>query len=1063
MKKRVKTEKKMDVVQTKPAVEKRTGRSIRKRIGAAAIIIMLLNAVFSTFRDSPMQVFQERLFDAVKLPFYDLTIGNISFSYPPYFIYNLIIIITCIILLFVLFSRRAGGSKSADAGPGGFLFYTAAAAIYCALVLFFLAGKHPYLQIFACVALLAMFAVRFIRSDIMAKIPVSPGVLEHGEALWLGAAFIAALGLYIFDFSSWKYSFIGDEYAFYDMAINILNGTRQPFIFAGDGVYGDHPLLASIYPAALMKIFGTGLFGWKISSLIIPPLTMAALYMFVKLLFKKRAAAIAAAAFIVSAAMMGFGRIAHDVVHPVLPFVLTLLCLELAMRKKSSFWSFAAGIVMGLGCYTFFTARLTVIAAALYWFFHPLRREYPLRLLVTGLMAYSATLLFVFITPGFMQKMAVHSVFGGSEVGNPAERPVYMVINYVRGFFAFLFKNNMSHFVAGPTVDWFTATGAMTGLIWAFCSFKRDWRARWLVSSYVILLVFVAGLVQYTYLPATRMNFMAPMIAIFAAVGFTRLAALLPRMGKRPFTNYVRASYTMAGLIAVSGLYYFFVYFPANFPFTPETYAVKYMQERGKDRAPYVFVTDRLLRETKLDRLYDFPDNFTMMTSGEFDAALRNGSLNGRVCVLSYDAMGELLKLGIVLKKGHTVRNFNGTGVLYEYDFRDENYLAGVRDLWLTGNTTLEISTGEINTVRPLSGETADRNSARRKREETISWQGQEEPAAGVQLKKDVLTKFGTPPGYKNLSSSVIDKYLMTKIGLPVKLSMPSDMDVSCDGSKMLICEGETKELLMFEEKGNGYKLVFRTDFYGRKKTLANLFSRGTGDREQRFMYGVIDMDMKSIYALDAATGAVREFDLAGRFIKEIIGPGFLAGARCLTLAPGGLKLGAAVPSQNMIVAFDIDGSILYNRTTTYGRAAGQFSQPSCISFDTTGRHYVMDTANSRVQVFDEDMNYLDYYPVGIISTVYGPSLVPVENGAKPYFMTLQPSYKRLLLYPLKEPYLRLLDLKDRDGFRFINPSVIRAAAGNTAFILDPKAKTVVRIVFPEGVIEQRPEKPGRR
>ena len=56
---------------------------------------------------------------------------------------------------------------------------------------------------------------------------------------------------------------------------------------------------------------------------------------------------------------------------------------------------------------------------------------------------------------------------------------------------------------------------------------------------------------------------------------------------------------------------------------------------------------------------------------------------------------------------------------------------------------------------------------------------------------------------------------------------------------------------------------------------------------------------------------------------------------------------------------FDKDGHIVKLAGTTRGSAPGQFSTPHGIAVDARGNVYVADRSNARIQVLDNDLNYV--------------------------------------------------------------------------------------------------------
>ncbi|MBZ5603765.1 MAG: peptidyl-alpha-hydroxyglycine alpha-amidating lyase family protein [Acidobacteriia bacterium] len=60
----------------------------------------------------------------------------------------------------------------------------------------------------------------------------------------------------------------------------------------------------------------------------------------------------------------------------------------------------------------------------------------------------------------------------------------------------------------------------------------------------------------------------------------------------------------------------------------------------------------------------------------------------------------------------------------------------------------------------------------------------------------------------------------------------------------------------------------------------------------------------------------------------------------------------------NRILKFNKDGKVI-KAWGKLGTGPGEFDQPHCLAFDSKGRLYVGDRNNNRVQVFDQDGNYI--------------------------------------------------------------------------------------------------------
>ena len=75
--------------------------------------------------------------------------------------------------------------------------------------------------------------------------------------------------------------------------------------------------------------------------------------------------------------------------------------------------------------------------------------------------------------------------------------------------------------------------------------------------------------------------------------------------------------------------------------------------------------------------------------------------------------------------------------------------------------------------------------------------------------------------------------------------------------------------------------------------------------------------------------------------------------------------------STGRIMKFTSDGQFV-KEWGTIGSAPGQFRTPHALELDSQGRLFVADRGNHRIQIFDQDGNYLDsYYQFGRISGLF--------------------------------------------------------------------------------------------
>ncbi len=78
-----------------------------------------------------------------------------------------------------------------------------------------------------------------------------------------------------------------------------------------------------------------------------------------------------------------------------------------------------------------------------------------------------------------------------------------------------------------------------------------------------------------------------------------------------------------------------------------------------------------------------------------------------------------------------------------------------------------------------------------------------------------------------------------------------------------------------------------------------------------------------------------------------------------------------AAGSTGRIMKFTSDGTFV-KEWGRIGSAPGEFRTPHALEFDSQGRLFVADRGNHRIQIFDQDGNYLDsYYQFGRISGLF--------------------------------------------------------------------------------------------
>jgi DNA-binding beta-propeller fold protein YncE len=1002
-----------------------------------AIAMLLLSAVMAA-NYSFLQSLQTIVFRALKLPFEDLYLHGVKLGFPPFFIFNFTAACLAAIVVIALFMKKAGAIKDIKAVIKTSVLIAAVFCIHMFIMALFMSGSLHVLQAALFAAEMAMLGWYALGRDRRAGVKNTPGVLAPGEFSALAGFAALLLALLVFDYRSWKYSFIGDEWSFYNFARALLKGGRPLDFFGGAGVYDFNPVMSSIWQAFVMFFTGGGLFGWKLSTALIVPLAVIPFYMWNKLVFNRTAAVIATSAFALSAAMLAFSHIGYNNIQTVFFYAMALLTLELAIRKNSSFWSFAAALVLGLGCYNYYLSRLLIIPAFLYWLCHPKRKGYSGVNIFITLAVYALCVSFLPLGPNFLENMTNRSAIGTSEIADPSARPWYMAMNFIEAFLFFLTKAKDSHFVMGGLTDMLTAAGVLAGFAWMFLSLRKDWRARFLLPSYAILVFFTGGLVQYHYPANTRMQFMLPMLATIAGIGLSRAAALSVYF-KNPARAHRAAVLSCAAAIAALNFYNFYIFTPAHFQYSMQTYVIKYLQQnRGRD---VLLVTGDISMLSESLEWYGFTKNARRVAPGDFEALLKAGAANGKSVVFDFTAIARYPKIADFCKPGYVQSDlWTHKPLFYVYDFsKDSKYYYAFIELWTTGKTDyrVERAAGAAAVTAGPAAATAASSVP-----------------AGLNISPAIKSVFKNELNYSEVRQSAIRQFSMAGLGLGVTLKAPSDLAVSKDGITLYVADAGARQILKFKRTGADRFALDRRIDAGHRGVLDFLRPRvkdgTTGD-----LYIALNPDFNCMYLLDSTDGKIFEYSLNGDLVKEFAGGRLLKQASSISVSEGGLLIACANPEENMFIILNIDGEMETSYRTTSGTGMGQLNMPCRVVFDAGNNYYVADASNGRVDYFTSGNTYKTNYKIGMLAGTQRPGIAVFNAGVKkPYFAVTQPRMKKLFFFLANKSVLRYIYLGGVKGFEFNNPANMAADADGNLYILDTKAGVIVRLTIPKNAMD---------
>jgi len=350
---------------------------------------------------------------------------------------------------------------------------------------------------------------------------------------WEAAALLlmVALGLLVVghDMTHWRWGGTPDETDFFGVAKSIVDGTsRRPLLSEG-GVFTFQPVLSSYYQALFMMVFGVNTFAWKLSSAAALAGSLPFLYLFARELWNRRTAFIAAAFFGSAQLAVGFSHFGYNNVQ-VYPIVAGALgVLAWARTRRSLVGYYLAGVVAGLGFYTYYTSRAVaplLILMLWSWDGFPLARKARAQslALVLGL---GLTILPVFSDLGTMlhnmRQLAVSDEQASTLAATVSRVLEHWLLSIMHGFW----YPGPHHFQANPIVDPISSTLAAIGFWLCIVGWRHRAAGRFLAPAYLLSAFLVGATSQHFRPPLTRLLFLSPLTAVLAAAGADQLLRAL--------------------------------------------------------------------------------------------------------------------------------------------------------------------------------------------------------------------------------------------------------------------------------------------------------------------------------------------------------------------------------------------------------------------------------------------------------------------------------------------------------------------------------------------------------
>jgi len=369
------------------------------------------------------------------------------------------------------------------------------------------------------------------------------------ERVLLPLIALLAFALAAYGLMSWRWSLVGDEYNFFNLARDILDGRSPLHILSGAGVDRRHPLLSSYWQALSMQLFGVNSYGWRVASPLLVGLSVLPLYYFVRESSSRAIAFIAIAAFAGSHYLMTHAKIGYNSVQAVFPLCLSLGLFALARRRGGIVGFFLLGMAVGAGFYTYAISRLAMFPiAVLFLFYYPPHRKRSWYLYAVTLLGFLILIYPVALDRQAWEGQASKSILQSEVADTVSGRIVQARNNILYGFISFMANTHNSHFTFGAHLDPISGILFLLGLgvVLQHLLTSRIHLAWFL--GYAALLITITGLQPYAYPSNTWLWLNVPIYTLFIGVGGYALAQVMAGLAGRPGATHV-VSFVLVALI----------------------------------------------------------------------------------------------------------------------------------------------------------------------------------------------------------------------------------------------------------------------------------------------------------------------------------------------------------------------------------------------------------------------------------------------------------------------------------------------------------------------------------
>ncbi|MCW1970519.1 MAG: glycosyltransferase family 39 protein [Anaerolineae bacterium] len=401
-------------------------------------------------------------------------------------------------------------------------------------------------------------------------LPISPAIY--------GTIIVFAFAAMAQDLRSWRYAYIGDEYALYESAFLLVKTfweipSKLPSLLnIGVGSYGMIPIGANYLQAITVLLYGTDVYAWRIAEVVFHLFDTLPIFVIASTLAGRRAGWIAVACH--SFSHLFFSLTKPGYAAGIDAWLYGAALLIFAVQRRNLLGIFLAGFMPAFGVYfSPLTIVLAPITGVLFLFYYLLVQDNRpvsggftawLRCLWGNKLLVAAFALGILIAsiPVAAQttwiEQTIRPTVAQSEVKNVHPFWGQILPNWIYTLSGFLGFAKNSHYITGALVDPLSSIFMALGILLCLRQALRFNMATWLGLAYLMNCFLIGGIVSYSFPSLTRSVNLVPMFAILTALGIESVLRVLDHFVRAKWISALAFATILASIFALN-LYNFHV------------------------------------------------------------------------------------------------------------------------------------------------------------------------------------------------------------------------------------------------------------------------------------------------------------------------------------------------------------------------------------------------------------------------------------------------------------------------------------------------------------------------